>query len=193
MSEPKVTELKLGSGVDMRVAPLSPFVFQKLRAKAEQLFPAPDEKAYEVEPEPGLMAIPGEKIPASQNPVYRAKVEEVEAQRKDWLTLAVVTMACEFTESRESLIEHFEAKLEAMRDFIDLPEDVWEATLYYGIITSEVEREVIIAAAESRLALTEEEVADGRRLFRPQLSLETYTRLALAGTSGVQRGVRSQP
>lgn len=192
MSEPKVTELKLGSGVDIRVKPLSPFVFQKLREKAAQLYPPPDPKEYEIEPDEGVMAIPGDKIPATQNPAYREKVEAAEAKQKDWLTLAVVTMAAEFSESQSELIERFAEQLDTMRSFIDLPEDAWEATLYYGIITSEVERQVIVAAAESRLALTEEEVADGRRLFRSQLSLETYSRLALSGTSGVQGRVRSQ-
>jgi len=185
MSEPKVTELKLGSGIDVLVKPLSPFVFQKLRLKAAELHPMPDEKAYETEPDAELMAIPGDMIPASQNPDYRAAVEAIERARNDWLTLAVATMACEFQESRETLIVRFAAHLDMMRDFIDLPEDAWEATFHYGVLSSEMERQLIIAAAESRLPLGEEEVAGGYRIFRPKVSLETYSRLAL-NSSGIQ-------
>lgn len=193
MVEPKFTALTLGSGIDVLVKPLSPFVFQKLRSKAAELFPSPDEKAYETEPDPELMAIPGDKIPGSQNPDYQKAALTAQTAQNDWLTLAVTSLACEFSEPHDALIARFAWQLEQLSGYVDLPPDAWEATLYYAILTSEVERQMIVAAAESKLALTEGEIAEGRRLFRPVVSLEDIGRLATRRASRLSGGLPSQP
>lgn len=181
------------SGVTLSVKPLSPFLFQQLRDLSLQKFPDPDKEAYEL-PYPKELepAIPGSKIPAEDNPDYRALVDKQSNKRAQFVSRTVITLACEPHEStRGEVISQFANELDVLRETIELSADVWENTLLYCVITSVKEQADLTLIAESRLPLTPGEVVNGVKFFRLVLSGQGTNGVVRTAPS-VQRKERSQ-
>lgn len=169
----KLTELVLDSGIRVHVKPISRYLRNALAEAAERLFPLPDKAPYE-EALSEDVAIPGMKIPAEDNPEYKKRVAEIQRQRGDYISSAMLDLCVSYPDfdSRQALIDHFAPYLDEQRNWLELPEDPWEATLRFAIISSVADENQITAVASDTLPVTEKEVNENVRIFQPVLSRE---------------------
>lgn len=167
----KVVEFTLDSGEVVWVRPLSFQLRQALFEKAEKRFPYPDPVPFEKKVDPERTAIPGAEmtIPADQNPEYQTLKRKVDIERMGWITDQIILLSCEFPAGKDTLIARYAERLNALGEVIDLSGDAWADTFNYCLIGSSADRQNIINAAESNLQLTEAEVRDALRIFRPVL------------------------
>lgn len=172
-SQPKVTECLLDSGIRVFVIPLSRHQRNALNQAAEKLYPYPDKKQYE-ETLPEDVAIPGMTLPAEENKDYQVAVREVNRQRSDYIGLALLDICVsypDFPGGKDDLMKHFAPFLEKQRDWMALPEDEWEATLRFGILQSIADELTISRIANEETPVTEVEVNEEMRIFRPAVQV----------------------
>jgi len=162
----KVTELILDSGEMVYVKSLSVYIRRGLKSKAEALYPYPDKGAYEILVDPEKAAIPGMTHPAEDNPEYQAVIAEIEDTRLQWYIDHLISEFCEWPAGKESLIAKYAEQVKSLSDILDIEGDEWEATWRYCLI-GDADRNNIIQAANGNLILTEGEVRDAMRIFRP--------------------------
>lgn len=186
-SGPIVREILLDSGVVVRSTTLSPHAFAKIRQRAEALFPNPNEEDFR-KPIPNA-AIEGDTYIDKDDPEYLRLTEAAVKGRTEFITRALRETTLDFPDGKEALIERFASKVAALREFIDLPEDEWEATFWHCIIGSAADHETLIWAAENALPLTGEEIADGLRLFRYSVQGERPGNMA-AGRRALARSLQ---
>lgn len=186
----KVTELVLDSGIRVYVTPLSRYQRNALVEASERLYPYPDKAKYE-EALSEDIAIPGSVIPAEENDDYKALVREVNRQRSEYVSTAMLNLCLSFPDfkNRQALIEHFAEYLNEQREWLALPEDEWDATLRFGIVRSPSDEAQILSVAKDELPVTEAETTENLRVFRPVLSREKsrimdYARQHTSGTEG---------
>lgn len=166
----KVVEFVLDSGELVWVSPLSPYTHIAIQNKWEEVYPYPDPTPYERVLDDTVALLPGTVVPAIENPDYKKLVTEVENKRREGILLDIMLICCEFPDGQEAVIDRHEYQLgQLQRMHIPLPSDAWEATLLHGVLASEHDRLNILQAARSMLKLTEGEVADGMRVFRPEI------------------------
>jgi hypothetical protein len=190
MQPQKVTELTLDSGIRVFVTPLSRYQRNALIEAAEKLHPFPDKKQYE-EALPDDVAIPGMTLPAEENPEYQAKVTEANRLRNEYVSTGMMNLCVQYPDfaDRLALIEHFAPYLDEQRDWLALPDDEWLATLRFAIIRSPSDEAQILSVARDEIPVTEKEVNDNVRIFRPVLPKDKYRNLDYArklasGTEG---------
>lgn len=165
----KIIEFYLDSGQLVHVTPLSIYHLKALRDRAASLFPYPDEDEFEQPVDPERSIFPDEVIPATQNPAYQAAMREIDRQRSDWINEQCIDLTADFGATKDELIEQYAPERERLAAVMDLPEDEWEATFNYCIIRTNEDRVMLVHAAINNILLTEEEVREGVRLFRPQI------------------------
>lgn len=176
--KPKVVEVVLDSGVKVHVKSLARYDRQSLQQAAIDRFPYPDKSQYEEELAEDV-AVGGMKIPAERNEVYRQLVAEIEEQRQEFITTAMLDMCVtfpEFSDGKDGVIEHFADAIAKKRTYMTLPEDAWTATWKHGVLGSPSDEAYIAQIVRDDLPLREAEVSEAMRLFRPALSREA-TRL----------------
>lgn len=173
MQSKKVTEIILDSGIKVWVSPMSRYARNGLAEAAEKLYPYPDKSQFEEEL-PEDVAIPGMKIPAEEHPDYQAQVASANRQRGDHISGAMLNLCVVYPDfaSRQEIIDHFAPYLDEQRDWLALPEDPWEATLRFAVISSVADENQIMAIVGDTLPVTEKEVNDNVRIFQPALSRE---------------------
>lgn len=179
---PKVTEITLDSGVRVHVAPLSVYQRIALTQAAEKLYPYPDKAQYE-EALPEGMAIEGLTIPAEQNPEYQTAVKLINNQRGEYTNTAIFNLCLtypDFPRGKPELIEYFAAYLDEQRDYMALPDDEWEATLRFAVIRSPSDEAQIISIVREDMPLTEAEITDAMRIFRPSIPFARFRQLDAA-------------
>lgn len=186
-SGPIVRRVLLDSGVEVDIPPLSPHAYAKILLKAEALYPPPDEEEFR-KPVPNA-AIEGDTFIDKDDPLYKERLEEAKKKQSEYIAKALQEISLEFPDGKEALIARFATKIAAMRKFIDLPKDDWEATFLYGVISSVADHETILFAAQNALPLTGEEIADGLRIFRYQVQGQRPGRLA-AGRKVLAQSLR---
>jgi hypothetical protein len=186
-SGPIIRRVLLDSGVEVDIPPLSPHAYAKILLKAEALFPPPDEEDFR-KPIPNA-AIEGDTFIDKDDPVYKERLEVARKQQSEYIAKALQEISLEFPDGKEALIARFADKIARLRKFVDLPEDEWEATFLYGVISSVADHETILFAAQNALPLTGEEIADGLRIFRYQVSGQRPGRLA-AGRKALTQSLR---
>lgn len=164
MAEPKLVKYTADSGVELHVQPLSPFTFRAIRQKAFEKFPDPDEGPYRL-PIPNA-AIEGDTMPAKDNPAYARAVHEQAARRSDYITVALLALACDPTPNKDELVKQFEDQLLALQRWAALPEDDWEAALLHCILIGKDDPGHISDIANQNAPLTEVEIENGIRFFR---------------------------
>lgn len=174
MSErsPKVIKYLLDSGYEATIQPLSLYTHEALQNRAKTLFPDPDKADYRLPFPDGVEpAIAGEMRPAEENPEYQSVVRVIEAQRSNWIVDQVLLLTVSFDEDRTKLIQRHKDELEDLRAVgLELPEDAWEATLKHALIRGADEPATLYRVARGTAALTEEDVENGIRLFRVDVS-----------------------
>lgn len=195
LTGPIVRRVLTDSGVEVDVTPLSPHALALLRAKTQELYPDPDEEQYR-KPVPNS-AIADDTFIDKDDPEYIRLKKTAVDKRTELLTRALRDTSLSFPAGKAALIAHFADKIKALRLFVDLPEDEWEATFWHGIIGSAADHETLVRAAENALPLTEMEVANGVRLFRyivqGQRPSELVARTLEAFTSRIQQRAQSKP
>jgi hypothetical protein len=178
----KVTELILDSGETVYVKPLSILHYHALVMRAEQEYPYPDPNPYEKAIDASKTLEPGEVIPAAQNPAYQTLCKAIDEQRKTFQYRQYILLSVEVVDQKATLERHRE-RVEKLRAMMVLPDDAWTATLLYSIISSTEDYNRILAATSGQLLVTEEEISNGWRIFRPRIQRPT----------SVGRGEKSEP
>jgi hypothetical protein len=168
----KVIELILDSGETVYVKPLSILHYHALVVQAEKQYPYPDPKPYEKEIDASKTLEPGEVIPAAQNPAYQALCKDIDEQRKTWQYRQYILLAVEVIDQKATLERHKD-RVARMRAMMTLPEDAWEATLLYSIISSTEDYNRVLNATSGQMLVTEEEISNGWRIFRPRIQRST--------------------
>lgn len=188
-SGPIVRELLLDSGVVVLIPPLSPIAYGKLLLKAAEEYPLPNEEEFR-KPVPNA-AIEGDTFIDKDDPIYKERLDLAKKKQSEYIAKVLQEVSLEFPDGKDVLIARFADKIKGLRKFIDLPEDEWEATFLYGIISSIADHETILFAAQNALPLTEEEIADGLRIFRYQVQGKRPGRVA-AGRLALAQGLRKR-
>lgn len=159
-----VTAIAIESlGTDLYVPRFNAFMYNAIQKRAEELYPLPDAKQYEM-PLPDA-AIEGDVIPASQNPAYQAAVAQVMLKRNQYWQDAVLGATEVKDAKREQVVALFIAVIEPMRQYADLPADNFVAALRYCILKPHEYIEVMISARKEQ-PLQQEEIHEGLRIFR---------------------------
>jgi hypothetical protein len=171
------TLIKLRSGVEIVVAPLSPYARERLWSDAFAHYPYPDPVTYEVVLE-GQIDLAGKpaRLPADENPAYAEICRGIDKLRQSRLENQTLRM-CVQSEHEEKLITQYQHALKMMREgnFPDLPEDDFIAILRC-FLTNTLEIARIFAVISQVLELTEEEIRDGFGFFRLHISGNTTAR-----------------
>lgn len=176
---PKVTEILLDSGIRVHVAPLSRYQRNALQERAEQIYPMPDKTLYEEELSEDV-AIPGTKIPAEENPEYQNEVGLVLRARSEFISTHMMNLCLtypDFPGGKEELIAYFATDIAAQREIMNLPDDPWEATLRFAIIRSVADERDTGDIIRESFPITESEVSEAIRVFRPAISREAIRSL----------------
>lgn len=199
--QPKVVEITLDSGIRVFVAPLSRYQRNALVEAAEKLHPFPDKKQYEYALSEDV-AIPGMTLPADDKdnpryPEYLALVTEANRYRNEYISTAMMNLCIsypDFPGGKKQLIEYFAEWLEEQRDWLALPDDEWQATLRFAIIRSASDEAQILSIAKDELPVTEAEITENLRVFRPVLSKSQSRILDYARTNapGVESKVSGE-
>lgn len=188
-SEPIVRRVVLDSGVEVDIAPLSPLATAKIRERAQKEYPFPDEENYRKPLENA--AVEGDTYIDRNDPEYVRLTKEAQQGQAQYFAAAVRDICLSYPVGKEALIEQFKPRLEAMREYIELPADEWEATFWYGIVASPADNETIVAAALSVLPISMGEVIEGEnglRVFRYIVQGKRPAQLA-AGFKTLARGL----
>lgn len=163
----KVVLIDLDSGEQIYAAPISPLIINAILRQSEVAFPYPDDTPYRLPLENA--AIPGDMLPATENPRYMALMAEVTTERRKFQNDAVVFASVNDAPlGKDTLIAKYADAVENMRAIVPLPENAWHATLNL-LVASKQDYTLVINAATESLPLTPDEVRDGMRIFRPQI------------------------
>lgn len=173
------------SGVIFHVTPLSLATLRAIQLKAASVLPYPPKEPYEIpDPEETSFA-PGQKSRAEDHPEYQALCKGVDKERKNWADRAIFDYAVECPKypTHNDLVTAFKSQLDKLRKIAELPEDDYEAVLFYIVFSwnqvalnsnmqympSGNEYGRIIDLAIQTVALTTAEVSAGIRFFRAKI------------------------
>ncbi|TXH48263.1 MAG: hypothetical protein E6Q97_25100 [Desulfurellales bacterium] len=164
-----VVEVELSSGVTVYVTPLTVFAQKALIEAAEQEFPSPDVSAY-ARPLPDAL-VEGSMIPGEENPAYqRERVKALTQQRESYIVRAVnsgVHLSPDSIDALYDLHADYLGDLEA--EGVAVPPARETALIRFVALRTGADMNIVVAALESRLPLTEGEIRDAMRIFRPAL------------------------
>lgn len=182
---PAITIYETSAGVVFYITPISLPTLRAIQLKAEDLFPYPPEKDYEI-PDPVEVAFtPGQVSPASDNPEYVARCKEIDAERKTWTERAIFNycVRCPKYPTEEAMIAAFKPQLDALRQIAVIDLNDFDTVLFHIVLTwNQTTRNAsgkldftaneygrIIELCVQTVALTASEVAAGVRFFRPKV------------------------
>lgn len=149
----------------------SAFMIDAIKKRASELYPLPDPKPYE-QPIDGAL-VPGDVLPAVQNPEYQKLLTEVMLQRNRYLQYTVMS-AIEIPDGdSDDMIAHgevvalYKTVLDSMRQAAAIPENdnVFALTLFYCVLKPDEYVEIVNAAIKEQ-PLSQEEIRNGLRIFR---------------------------
>lgn len=180
---PTIIVFETMSGVVLHITPLNLATVRAVQQKAQEVYPYPEKAPYELPLENTFS--PDTKDSAENNPEYVLKCAEIDKQRRIWADRAVFDYAVRFPAyaTRQDLINAFAPRLLELRKIAVLPDDDYDAILLYiilsgneivsnknGLSDGTTEYTRVILAAMQALPLTGEEIAEGIRFFRVDLS-----------------------
>lgn len=163
----RVIERTLSNGVVTRTTPLSPFASSQLSRIAEARFPDADKKPF-------LHDDPDSVLPVLDESAWnQEQASTLIARQNEWSRLAL--LACVQVEGDHGVyITAYADYLDGLRRLgVTLPEDDWEATFCYGILDNRMDVNALMSDVQGTTPLTAPEVADGLRIFRPQIHQST--------------------
>jgi hypothetical protein len=172
----KVFEILLDSGEIVYVQPLSIYLIRALRQKAEELFPFPDKTRYERALDDDKALEPGQMIPAEDNPDYRAAYDSADKKQQAYVNDQCVLLSVEPVQDKQTIIAKYQTRLDQLRDILTLPDDAWDATLRFCLMTSQQDFNKVTEAIMGRALPREEDILDGMRIFRCYLRENTAVR-----------------
>lgn len=191
IGKPSIVRFETMSGVVLHITPLNIATLRAINLKANELFPYPDKKDYEVPLENAF--VEGMVDSAENNPEYLKACEPIDQQRKEWADKAVFNYAVRFQDypTRESVINAFAPRLLELRKIATIQEDDYEAILHHLVLTGNTiirgdksalqaltnEYIDIIRIAIQTVALTPEEVTQGVRFFRADLRRDSTRKM----------------
>lgn len=164
----KLVLIELDSGEQVYVSPISPVLLRAIVRNSEERFPYPDEASYRL-PLPDA-AIPGDLMPAAQNPDYQKLKRTVDMERMKYQNDSLALIAVRDAPlGRSTLIEKYRDEVETWRRVADFPVDEWEATVSVLVTTREDFDKIVRVATES-IPITLDELRDGMAIFRLEVS-----------------------
>lgn len=159
-------ELLMDSGEYVRVQPLSIYLVRALRDKAEELFPFPDKTQYEKALDDAKAIEPGQVIPAEDNPEYQKLYDDAAAKQTQYTNDHCIALSVEPLQGREVMIAKYRDRVTQLRAIMTLPEDDWDATLRFCIMTSRDDFNKVTSAIMGNALPREECIVDSMRIFR---------------------------
>lgn len=191
IGKPSIVRFETQAGVVLHITPLNLATLRAINLKANELFPYPDKKPYEVPLENAF--VEGMVDSAENNPEYLKACEPVDQQRKEWTYNAVFQYAVRFQDypTRENVINAFAPRLLELRKIAIVQEDDYEAILHHLVLTGNTvirgnkdawqaltsEYVDVIQIAIQTVALTPEEVTQGVRFFRVDLRRDSTRKM----------------
>lgn len=170
ISGQKTFAIPMESGDYLLIQPLSVYAIQALERRAEELYPFPAKADYEMELDPDKALVPGQKIPAEENPDYKNAYDIARSKQRRYVNDKALALSVDVEGGKDYAIAKYAERIAQMRDMMTLPEDEWEATLFFCLIGSQEDLSNIVMAINGQNTLpTEEEIRDGMRLFRCSL------------------------
>lgn len=161
-----VHEHLLDSGEIVYVQPLSIYLVNALRDKARELYPFPNKTDYERTLDDAKAIEPGQVIPAEENPDYQKLYDEAERKQQEHVNEKCVALSVEPVQGREAMIAKYKDRIAQLRELMTLPEDAWEATLKFCIMTSRQDFNKITNSIMGQRLPGEEDILNGMRIFR---------------------------
>lgn len=166
-----VTAIKVERlGAEFFVPRFSAFMVVAIVKKAEELYPMPDAKPYEM-PLPDAV-IEGDSLPALQNPEYQKLVARVLNQRNRYQQYAALDAGEVDGGTHEEVIALYKPMLDSVRKYAEIEGSDFALIMHYCILNPAEYREVK-AAAFTDQALSQEEIRDGMRIFRRDLQRDS--------------------
>jgi hypothetical protein len=185
--QPKIVEYITASGVVLWITPLSRQLFGAIKQQAADKYPLPNKEDYEEEHPEGVAGL---KIPAKANPEYNQKLADALTNQSNHILSAMNDLCIQYPKyqngkhvagqfySQDDLIEEFKPRLDAIRPFADVPDDLWEATYQFCILGSPDDEKQISMIVRDQLPISQEEVDREMRLFRHTLPRSAIKLLA---------------
>lgn len=169
MSEINQAKFELHKGVILTITPLSAFAQKAFHARAAQMFPEPDRAPFEVEIEDAFK--PGTKTKAEDSTEWLALMRDVLQLRSQAYIGLLLDATCN-VEDRAALLEPYTHAVEAFKVAVkDLPVGAALSSnfvaLLLGVLAEEQEVSALIRLAQGATPLTDAEIVDGYRYFRP--------------------------
>jgi len=161
-----VHEHLLDSGEYIYVQPLSIYLVRALRDKAEELYPFPDKTLYERKLDDAKSLEPGQMIPAEENPDYQKLYDEAAENQQSHVNLQCIALSVEPVQGRQAMIDKYKDRVAQLRAMMDIPEDEWDATLRFCVLTSKQDFNKITNSIMGQRLPGEEDILDGMRIFR---------------------------
>ena len=163
----KLYHVPLNSGDIAYVRPLSPYVRMTLFRQCEELFPDPDPKPFE---KPLANAFDATLTEAAENnPAYKAALLKARTLQLNKLYELIIDsgVVVDTHEGKAVTLRRYQARLDALRRVMTLPDDAWLATVKYALITNKGDIRRIADATNE--ALTPEDIAAGVAAFQRDL------------------------
>lgn len=181
---PAVVVYEAQSGVIFHITPLNLATLRAIQLKAQDKFKYPDTRPYR-QPEENAFD-ENQLTPAEDNPEYIKACRIVDGERTQWADRAIFDYAVRMPKypTKDDLVAGFSEQLMQLREIAELPEDDFEAVLFYIVLTwnqpaRNTKDELTVVSTEygrilqlaiQTVALTPDEVTAGVRFFRPYLS-----------------------
>lgn len=157
----------LMSGVEVQLMPLSPYLRKRLADYASAQHPF-DDTPWRKPLENSLAE--NQTFLDEDDPDY-IKARRANLAKVDNLLFELMVAECvQFDRSQDELIEQYKERLEHLRKYNIDDESDWDIVLWQILITSEDDMKIIYDVSNSTATLTEVEVNEAIRLFRPSLS-----------------------
>lgn len=165
---PSATELILSTNLRVWVYPMNSTDFIRVMDDFEKLHPAPDKTAYERPVPPEDASFEGQMLSGESNPDYIAALNVRARARKQYIIRSYLLGYVDYPDtSEEELIARYARVIKHKRRAMTLPEDAWEATVMHALITEPEDQQMIVNVIERKMPLSEGEVTDQVRIFRP--------------------------
>lgn len=174
---PSVFVYEALSGTIFHVTPINLPTLRAIQLKAQDLYPYPDPKPYQIEDPSEVAFTPGQVSRAEDNPDYVTACKVVDLERAKWADRAIFDYAvtCPKYPTQDAMVQAFKPQLDKLRKIAKFEDtdSEYDIVLLHLVLTgnegglSDYVR--IIRLAIQAVALAPAEVAQGIRFFRSKV------------------------